>query len=276
MGAYLSIDETAFTNGELYTIVTNKAAKGKKGALIAMVKGTKAENVIRILLKIPIGKRNNVKEVTLDMAGNMGLIVKKSFPKASRVIDRFHVQKLATEAIQEIRIKHRWEAIDKENDAIEYTRKKGVLYVPKILDNGDTLKQLLARSRYLLFKNPSKWTQSQNQRAEILFQRYPDLKKAYDLSQNLSWIFENTKDKTVGLSRLARWYEKVRQSGFLSFNSIARTMSIHYQNILNYFDNRSTNASAESFNAKIKAFRAQFRGVRNIPFFLFRLSNIFA
>ena len=53
-------------------------------------------------------------------------------------------------------------------------------------------------------------------------------------------------------------------------------MSIHYKNILNYFDNRSTNASAESFNAKIKAFRAQFRGVRNIEFFLFRLSNIFA
>ena len=276
MGEYLSIDETAFTNGELYTIVTNKKAKGKKGALVAMVKGTKAETVIRILLKIPIGKRNKVKEVTLDMAGNMGLIVKKSFPKATRVIDRFHVQKLATEAIQEIRIKHRWEAIDNENDAIEYARKKGTLYVPKVLDNGDTLKQLLARSRYLLFKNPSKWTQSQSKRAEILFQHYPDLKKAYELSQNLSWIFENTKDKTIGLSRLAKWYEKVRQSGFKSFNSIARTMSIHYQNILNYFDNRSTNASAESFNAKIKAFRAQFRGVRNISFFLFRLSNIFA
>lgn len=64
IGEYLSIDETAFTNGELYTIVPNKAAKGKKGALVAMVKGTKAETVIRILLKIPIGKRNKVKEVT--------------------------------------------------------------------------------------------------------------------------------------------------------------------------------------------------------------------
>lgn len=138
------------------------------------------------------------------------------------------------------------------------------------------MKQLLARSRYLLFKNPSKWTKSQSKRAEILFQHYPDLKKTYELSQNLSWIFEITKDKTIGLSRFAKWYEKVRQSGFKSFSSIARTMSIHYQNILNYFDNRSTNASAESFNAKIKAFRAQFRGVRNIPFFLSRLSNIFA
>uniref|UniRef100_UPI0026033442 transposase n=1 Tax=uncultured Polaribacter sp. TaxID=174711 RepID=UPI0026033442 len=52
---------------------------------------------------------------------------------------------------------------------------------------------------------------------------------------------------------LSKWDEKVRQAGFKSFNTIARTMSIHYQNILNYFDNRSTNASAESFNAKIIA-----------------------
>ncbi|MFK7060174.1 transposase [Flavobacterium oreochromis] len=39
---------------------------------------------------------------------------------------------------------------------------------------------------------------------------------------------------------------------------------------------RSTNASAESFNAKIKAFRSKFRGVRNIEFFLFRLTNLYA
>ncbi|MEJ6616595.1 MAG: transposase [Crocinitomicaceae bacterium] len=46
--------------------------------------------------------------------------------------------------------------------------------------------------------------------------------------------------------------------------------------MLNYFDNRITNASAESFNAKIKAFRSQFRGVTNIGFFLFRLTQIYA
>ncbi|WP_369073579.1 transposase [Ancylomarina longa] len=45
--------------------------------------------------------------------------------------------------------------------------------------------------------------------------------------------------------------------------------------MLNYFENRTSNASAESFNAKIKAFRATLRGVRDIPFFLFRLANIY-
>jgi transposase len=276
LGTHLSLDETAFSNGDLYTIITNKDAKGKKGAIVAMIKGTKAEVVIKTLHKIPLKQRKIVKEVTLDMAGNMGLIVKKSFPKATLVIDRFHVQKLALDALQEIRIKHRWEAIDQENDAIENARNKNKKYTPKLLANGDTLKQLLARSRYLLYKADNKWTENQSKRAEILFEKYPDIEKAYKLCQNLSWIFNNTKNKTSALIRLAKWDEKVRQAAFKSFNTIARTMSIHYKNILNYFDNRSTNASAESFNAKIKAFRTQFRGVRNIEFFLFRLTNIFA
>ncbi len=276
IGEYLSIDETAFTNGALDTIVTNKAAKGKKGALVAMVKGTKADVVIQVIHKIPLKQRKKVKEVTLDMAGNMGLIVKRSFPEATLVIDRFHVHKLALDALQEIRIKHRWEVLDAENDAIESARNKSLKYTPKLLSNGDTLKQLLARSRYLLYKSSHKWTENQSKRAVILFERYPDLEKAYKLCQNLSWIFNNTKDKTSALIRLAKWDEKVRQAKFKSFNTIARTMSIHYQNILNYFDNRSTNASAESFNAKIKAFRTPFRGVKNVDFFLYRLITIFA
>ncbi len=59
-------------------------------------------------------------------------------------------------------------------------------------------------------------------------------------------------------------------------HTISRTILNHYTTILNYFDNRSTNASAESFNAKIKAFRTQFRGVKNVEFFLYRLTKIYA
>ena len=75
-----------------------------------MVKGTDSKTVTDILKKIPFEKRNSVQEVTLDMAGSMNKIAKSCFPKASLVIDRFHVQKLAYDAIQEIRISHRWEA----------------------------------------------------------------------------------------------------------------------------------------------------------------------
>ena len=241
-----------------------------------MIAGTKAETVISIIEKIPLKARNQVTEITLDMAANMGLIAKKCFPNAVRVTDRFHLQKLALEALQEIRIKYRWQAIDQENEAIEKAKKTNKKFEMKTLINGDTLKQLLARSRYFLYENKSKQSENQIDRAALLFELYPDIEKAYNLAQDLRNIFEKTTDKIIGLSRLAKWHEKVNQSGFKSFNTISRSIMNHYQTILNYFDNRSTNASAESFNAKIKAFRSQYRGVRNIEFFLFRLTNIYA
>jgi transposase len=98
-GPYLSIDETSLSNGELYTIVTNKAAKGRKGSLVAMVKGTQASWVIKVLRKIPKRIRGKVREVTQDMAANMGIIVSRCFPKAAKVIDRFHVQNRTADAV---------------------------------------------------------------------------------------------------------------------------------------------------------------------------------
>ncbi|MVZ60392.1 DDE transposase, partial [Sphingobacterium humi] len=130
-------------------MVTNKGARGKRGTIIAILNGTKSENIIPILQSIPERLRKKGSEITLDLAGNMGLIAKKCFPLAVQVTDRFHVQQLATEALQEIRIKHRWKAIDDENQAIEKGRKLQKPYSAKILSNGDTIKQLLARSRYL-------------------------------------------------------------------------------------------------------------------------------
>jgi transposase len=276
IGPYLSIDETSLSNGELYTILTNKAGKGRKGTLIAMIEGTESANVITVLDRIPEKARELVKEVTLDMAGSMNKIVKQCFPNASLVIDRFHAQKLAYDAIQEIRIAHRWDAINQETNDIENAKLNKEKYVAPVFGNGDTRKQLLARSRYLLFKSGEKWTQKQKARAEILFTQYPDIKKAYSLTHSLRMIFSHTKVKGVAYTKLAKWFNDVTDSEFKSFNTISATIYVHYANILNFFNNRSTNASAESFNAKIKAFRATQRGVTDIPFFLFRLSKIYA
>ena len=276
IGENLGIDETALSNGELYTVLINRSAQGKKGALIAMIKGTTSETVINIINKIPKSKRKQVKEVTLDMAGSMNLIVEKCFPKATRVIDRFHVQKLAYDALQEMRIKHRWNAINEATNDIENAKYNNITYVPFRFDNGDTKKQLLARSRYLLFKSPEKWSQSQSKRAKILFDQYPDIKKAFELTHKLRLIYAKTKDKGVAFTKLARWYNDVTDSNFKSFNTISATIYSHYVNILNFFDNRSTNAASESFNAKLKAFRATLRGVNDISFFLYRVAKIYA
>jgi transposase len=86
--------------GELYSVVTNKEAKGKKVTIMAIATGTKAETVINHLHRIGSYKRNQVIEITLDMANSMQLISRKVFLKAKQVTDRFQVQKLALEAVQ--------------------------------------------------------------------------------------------------------------------------------------------------------------------------------
>ena len=276
IGPQLSIDETAFSSGELYTIVTNKSAKGRKGSLVAMMKGTQSDYLIDILKKIPKRLRVKVEEVTVDMAGSLNRVVDKCFPRASKVIDRFHVQQLAFDGVQEVRIKYRWEAMEEENQAVEQAKKRQTAYHPEILPNGDTVKQLLARSRYLLFKHPRLWTQDQQKRAELLFTRYPVIQKAYQLSLRLGEVFRLSKSRQEAFKKLALWHADVEAAGLASFKTLDKTIQQHYLGILNFFDNRSTNAAAESFNAKIKAFRNAMRGVRDIEFFLFRLSKIYA
>lgn len=97
---------------------------------------------------------------------------------------------------------------------------------------------------------------------DIIFEFYPELKRAYDLAMELTDIFNQRVDKDVARLNLARWYEKVDRMDGGQFRTVTETFRNHYDTILNYFNNRSTNAGAESFNAKVKAFRSQFRGLQ--------------
>jgi transposase len=276
LGARLSIDETSLSQGELYTIVTNKSAHGRKGSLVAMIRGTKAEEVIWALSQLPRNLRLRVEEVTLDLSPSMKLIVKKAFPNATQVSDRFHVQRLMNEAISDLRVDYRWPAIDQENAEIALAKETGHKFVSHVFENGDTRRQLLARSRHIVMKHRSRWTDSQRRRAEILFREYPVLAEAYEVSMELTDIYNRNITPQMAMTKLARWYDKVERLGLKFFRSVIETMQNNYGTICNYFSNRSTNASAESFNAKVKAFRAQLRGIADIPFFIFRLAKLFA
>ena len=146
---------------------------------------------------------------------------------------------------------------------------EGKRYEPETLDNGDTRRELLVRSRYLLYKSPDKWSPSQKERAKTLFREYPSVMQAYTLSNSLRQIFNRNSTKDSARLNLARWYNDVEQSGIESFQTIMHTIYMHYDEILNYYTNRSTNASAEQLNSKIKAFRKSLRGVQDLKFFFF-------
>mgnify|MGYP001563188506 CR=1 FL=1 len=167
-------------------------------------------------------------------------------------------------------------AIDEENALA--LRMKGMrqAFQLKAYAIGDTERQLLARGRYLLFKPSNQWSDSQRERADILFGRFPELEKAYHLSMMFRNIFESAKTKEKAKRRMENWFLKVNASKLPQLISASNSVQRHLGKVLNYFPEGSTNASAESFNAKLKGFRALVRGVRDIKFFLFRLETFYA
>ncbi len=241
-----------------------------------MVKGVKSEDVSAVFKKIPRSARRRVKEVATDLARNMEKIARDSFPKSAVVSDRFHVAQLISEAVQTVRIKYRWEAIEEETALIKNSRLLGITYKPAYYSNGDTKKQLLARGRFLLFKTEGKWTDSQKKRAKILFAEFPKIHETYKLSMMFRNIYTTSKSKKHAEIEFLKWVKKVEEEKCDPLIKAAYSLESHKENILNYFANKTTNALAESFNSKLKSFRQQFRGVSDIPFFLFRLTNITA
>lgn len=287
-GKDMSLDETCLSNGEVYTILTNKAAHGGKGSLATMVRGVASDTVSAILKMVPVELRRNVETVTTDLSSAMMLTVRTVFHRAKLIKDRFHVQQLMSEAIDQMRIAFRWEILEAENKAIKEHRAKRRAartraekelvgeWEPERMANGETKPQIMARSRHILLMHKSRWNAQQQARAEILFQIFPDLEKAYNLYLDLVDIFNMKCKPGVARLCLARWYNDVEAFGYDGFSKVIETFENHNDTIVNYFEERLINASAESFNAKIKAFRTQFRGVGDIKFFMYRLATLYS
>jgi len=270
IGPYMSLDETCLSNGEVWTFLTNKEGHGGRGTLAAAVPGTKSDEIITTLIGA-MGKslRRKVKEVTCDLSPSMMFIAAEVFYSAHVVNDRFHVQQVYNEAVDEIRVDIRRQLIAEDN-----ARDKSE--PPVTYSNGETMRQILARSKHTLMMAQNKWTDIQRHRANILFRHYPILKDAYRLAMELRRIFNMKLLPTKAMGKMNEWYEKVMALGNNNFRSVIKTFKNHAPTILNYFRRRATNASAEAFNSKVKIFRSQMRGVRDRNFFIFRLVKLYA
>lgn len=270
IGPYMSLDETCLSNGEVWTFLTNKDGRGGRGTLAAAIPGTKSDEIITTLIGA-MGKslRRKVREVTCDLSPSMMLIAAEVFYNAHVVNDRFHVQQVYNEAVDEIRVDIRRQLIAEDN-----ARDKSE--PPVTYSNGETMRQILARSKHTLMMAQNKWTDIQRHRANILFKHYPILKDAYRLAMELRRIFNMKLLPTKAMGKMNEWYEKVMALGNNNFRSVIKTFKNHAPTILNYFRRRATNASAEAFNSKVKIFRSQMRGVRDRNFFIFRLVKLYA
>lgn len=303
IGPHYSIDETMLCE-EIYTILSNKDRHGRKGSVIAIVKGTKAEVVSKIIKMIPEEARAQVTEITMDFSDSMYSIAKAYFPNATIVIDCFHIVQRLCESLESMRLKFKRLAITENKKAATafakeeerkakkraYYRKhhkknpnenrgrkriRKQKYKPQVLSNGDTKVELLTRSRNLLTQSGDKWGKQKKERAKLLFALYPKLGEGYSLICKIRAIFKRKICREEAKTRLHEWYDEVCKCTIREIKSARDCIKSKEEEILNYFINRSTNASAESLNSKMKGFRAQLHGIADIPFFLYRVSTIF-
>ena len=253
--------------GEGYTIIHNP----KTGKIVLMAMTTKLEGLKKALDKIPSKIRRNVKTITKDLAQNYDWLARQYFMFADRVADKFHVLQMGFEALQAIRIRIRQDILTEERSSAE--KRKQIK--TKRFKNEETVKELLARSRGLLFKFPHQWSDRQLERAKILFTEYREIQDAY--LQILEFRrFYNSKDTDTALKKLRKWRLHIQDSYIPEMQNFAYQVASHKSDIINYFKDKKTNASAEGLNSHLQRFFMNNYGIRNRDFFHFRIKGLFS
>lgn len=290
LGPNMAIDEKQIGE-DMHTVLTNRDTG--KIALLAKTLKAKELGMLTTYFK---EKAFEVKTITRDLSNSYDWFCRTAFPNACHIADKFHIIKGLLDACQDVRIRYRQDILRdkrlkheqhkqqekqrKAQCALEGLRFKERKFVntDKKTENGETSLELLARSRFLLYKYPDQWTENQAERASTLFKLYPQIDQAYKLSCEFrEWYKKGNigKDKTMINLSLNAWYRKVEQADIdemLNFKSLVeRNEGI----IKNYFLNGHTNAIAECINSKIKRFVLINQGTRDREFFYFRLRNYF-
>ena len=274
LGEQMAIDEKTI-NGTGYTILSNRQTN--KIALMAST--FKVKYLIELIDKFDTEKRMQVISLSRDMASNYDWFGRQAFMNCYHVVDKFHVIKNVIEQLQAIRIFYRQRELAKRREA----EKNNQRYTEIVLPNGDTVLQLLARSRGLLFLPPHQWSEHQKQRAKILFEYYPEINTAYYLIQRLRQWFKPPKGKTTyqvtrdkKLQQIKVLLKEFKQSGIEEMKNVALLIKRNMAQIINYFIAKETNAKAEALNQNLQRFINVNYGARNSDFFLYRVKIHFA
>jgi transposase len=291
MGKDMAIDEKQIGE-EMHTILSNR----QTGKIALLARSVSAKELIRLLPKFE-GKGIEVKSITRDLSQSYDWFCRQIFYNSRHVADKFHIIKHLLDACQDVRVRYRqelltdkrlkYEAFKKQEHARKQEHKntnqpfiaQKFTYKEPISINGETVFELLARSRYLLYKYPDDWTASQKQRAAALFKQYPEIEKSYKLSCSFrTWYRKENrgKSKEEMKKELKQWYLEVEKEEVMEMENFKSLVERNEGIILNYFVKGDTNAITESINNKIQRFIMTNQGTRDREFFYFRLAKHFS
>ena len=274
LGSHMAVDEKTI-NGTCYTVLSNRA----NGKIALMAATLKTKPLLQLMGTFDLEKRMHVRSISRDMAAHYDWFARQSFMNAYHVVDKYHVIKSILEQLQTIRIYYRQDELRNRREALKNNR----VYPEVNLENGETVLQLLARSRGLLFVMPHNWTMQQRHRAKIVFEIFPKIKIAFQLVNQIRRWFKPTPGKTTyqitrdkKKQQLLTIIKKLKMTGIDELKNIAFMLKRNMANILHYFIAKETNAKAEALNRNLQRFISANYGTRNIDFFLFRIKIHFS
>lgn len=230
----LGMDETSMKGHNYITLVADLkthnvlfVTEGKDASTIdAFVKDFKAHG----------GDPDKINIITCDMSLGFEKGVKACFKNAETIIDKFHVIKHANEAVDKVRKE------EAKTNAI------------------------LKKTKYLWLKNASSLTEHQRRKMESLSSERLKTGRAYSMRVTIQDIYETCSDRTSAEKKLKKLYYWLTHSRLEPMKKFALTLKNHWSEILNYFDNRYTNAVLEGINSVVQNIKTRARGFRNTEY----------
>ena len=178
--------------------------------------------------------------VTMDMAGGYIKAVEERLPEAQIVFDRFHVQRLASNALDEVRREQLREIRGTEEG------------------------RELFRSRFALLKNPWNLTRRETEKLRDVQRTNASLYRAYLLKETLAQALDY-KQTWRAKRALREWLAWASRSKLAPFVKVARTIREHFDRILAYIQERLTNGIVEGFNNKLRMIARRAYGFHSPP-----------
>ena len=183
------------------------------------------------------GDCDKISVVTCDMALGFRAGIKANFPKATTVIDKFHVIKLANKAVDEVRRKEA-----KNNSVLKHTK-------------------------YIWLKNEDNLTEKQLAKKQSLSKKHLKTGRACMIREELQEIYDSSDTREEAEASLKKLHGWMVRSRIDEIKTLAGTIKEYWTEILNYFDTHDTNAILEGLNNVIQNIKTRARGFKNKRYF---------
>lgn len=244
----LGIDEIALIKGQgKYCAVLIDLSTSK---LITMIAGRTQAEIEPVLNSWGSEVLEQIEEVSIDLWTGYKTLVQKLMPNAQVVADRFHVMVQVNKELDTQRKRERRQVID-------------LTKTSKLSQGGEKYQEILEGindSKYSLLKNQEDLNEKQNIKLMEVKKVCPHLAKMHKLKEKFRQIFENKKTNWLrGLLRIGLWQKRAKQY----FPESVKTITNWIDEIIAYFDNRTTSGIVEGINNKLKVIKRSAYGFRN-------------